>query len=114
VHTDALADAEPGHAYDVAAVTGHGTVGAKSDARIVELGCGVGLPSLAIAARGHRVFATDYETDEKGVFTGNLIGKWLWGPDKAEAVKAFASDPDGELSNIQFLRTAQETEEAER
>lgn len=35
-----------------------------------------------------RLLATEYE-DEEGTFTGNLIGKWLWGPDKAEAVKAF-------------------------
>lgn len=35
-----------------------------------------------------RLLATDYEESE-GLFTGNLIGKWLWGPDKAEAVKAF-------------------------
>ena len=37
-----------------------------------------------------RLIATDYEEDEQGVFTGNLIGKWLWGPDKAEAVERFA------------------------
>jgi putative phosphoserine phosphatase / 1-acylglycerol-3-phosphate O-acyltransferase len=39
-----------------------------------------------------RLIATEYETDSEGIFTGNLIGKWLWGPDKAEAVKAFASE----------------------
>ena len=36
------------------------------------------------------LIATEYEEDAHGVYTGNLIGKWLWGPDKAEAVKAFA------------------------
>jgi putative phosphoserine phosphatase/1-acylglycerol-3-phosphate O-acyltransferase len=36
-----------------------------------------------------RLIATEYEESEEGIFTGNLIGKWLWGPDKAEAVKAF-------------------------
>jgi putative phosphoserine phosphatase / 1-acylglycerol-3-phosphate O-acyltransferase len=41
-----------------------------------------------------RLIATEYEEDEKGVFTGNMIGKWLWGPDKAEAVRAFA-DSEG-------------------
>ncbi|MGH2758519.1 MAG: HAD-IB family hydrolase [Actinomycetota bacterium] len=35
-----------------------------------------------------RLIATEYE-EEEGLFTGNLIGKWLWGPDKAEAVRAF-------------------------
>lgn len=35
------------------------------------------------------LIATEYEEDAQGVYTGNLIGKWLWGPDKAEAVKAF-------------------------
>ena len=37
-----------------------------------------------------RLIATEYEEDAEGVYTGNLIGKWLWGPDKAEAVKQFA------------------------
>jgi putative phosphoserine phosphatase / 1-acylglycerol-3-phosphate O-acyltransferase len=37
-----------------------------------------------------RLIASEYEEDEQGVFTGNLIGKWLWGPDKAEAVREFA------------------------
>jgi putative phosphoserine phosphatase/1-acylglycerol-3-phosphate O-acyltransferase len=37
-----------------------------------------------------RLIATEYEEDAQGVFTGNLIGKWLWGPDKADAVKQFA------------------------
>ena len=37
-----------------------------------------------------RLIATEYEEDAEGVFTGNMIGKWLWGPDKAEAVTAFA------------------------
>jgi putative phosphoserine phosphatase/1-acylglycerol-3-phosphate O-acyltransferase len=36
-----------------------------------------------------RLIATEYEEDQEGIFTGNLIGKWLWGPDKAEAVRAF-------------------------
>jgi putative phosphoserine phosphatase/1-acylglycerol-3-phosphate O-acyltransferase len=36
-----------------------------------------------------RLIATEYEEDQQGVYTGNLIGKWLWGPDKADAVKAF-------------------------
>jgi putative phosphoserine phosphatase/1-acylglycerol-3-phosphate O-acyltransferase len=38
-----------------------------------------------------RLIATEYEEDEQGIFTGNMIGKWLWGPDKAEAVTAFAT-----------------------
>jgi putative phosphoserine phosphatase / 1-acylglycerol-3-phosphate O-acyltransferase len=45
-----------------------------------------------------RLIATEYEEDERGVYTGNLIGKWLWGPDKAEAVKAFAEREDIDLS----------------
>jgi putative phosphoserine phosphatase/1-acylglycerol-3-phosphate O-acyltransferase len=43
-----------------------------------------------------RLLATDYESEE-GLFTGNLIGKWLWGPDKAEAVKAFCEREDIDL-----------------
>ncbi|MEX2394248.1 MAG: HAD-IB family hydrolase [Actinomycetota bacterium] len=37
-----------------------------------------------------RLIATEYEEDAEGAYTGNMIGKWLWGPDKAEAVKTFA------------------------
>lgn len=40
-----------------------------------------------------RLIATEYE-EEEGLFTGNLIGKWLWGPDKAEAVRAFCERED--------------------
>jgi putative phosphoserine phosphatase/1-acylglycerol-3-phosphate O-acyltransferase len=35
------------------------------------------------------VVATEYETRD-GMFTGRYIGAWLWGPDKAAAVRAFA------------------------
>ena len=44
-----------------------------------------------------RLIATEYEEDTEGVFTGNMIGKWLWGPDKAEAVQAFAEREDVDL-----------------
>ena len=44
-----------------------------------------------------RLIATEYEEDAEGVFTGNMIGKWLWGPDKAEAVTAFAEREDIDL-----------------
>src|SRR4029078_7468555 len=44
------------------------------------------------------LIATDYEEDQEGVYTGNLIGKWLWGPDKAEAVSAFAEREGIDLS----------------
>ena len=36
-----------------------------------------------------RLIATEYEEAE-GKLTGGFIGKWLWGPDKAEAVTQFA------------------------
>ena len=36
-----------------------------------------------------RLIATEYEESD-GKLTGGTIGKWLWGPDKADAVKAFA------------------------
>lgn len=35
-----------------------------------------------------RLIATEYE-DREGNLTGNFIGKWLWGPDKAEAVRQY-------------------------
>ena len=44
-----------------------------------------------------RLIATEYEEDAQGVYTGSMIGKWLWGPDKAEAVKAFAEREDVDL-----------------
>ncbi|MCA1831094.1 MAG: HAD-IB family hydrolase, partial [Actinobacteria bacterium] len=45
-----------------------------------------------------QLIATEYEEDQHGVYTGNLIGKWLWGPDKAEAVKSFADRERIDLS----------------
>ncbi len=44
------------------------------------------------------LIATEYEEDAQGVYTGNLIGKWLWGPDKADAVRAFAEEQGIDLS----------------
>lgn len=44
-----------------------------------------------------QLIATEYEEDAEGIFTGNLVGKWLWGPDKAEAVKHFADREDIDL-----------------
>jgi len=44
------------------------------------------------------LIATEYEEDAQGVYTGNLIGKWLWGPDKADAVRAFADREGIDLS----------------
>jgi putative phosphoserine phosphatase/1-acylglycerol-3-phosphate O-acyltransferase len=46
-----------------------------------------------------RLIATEYEEDEQGVFTGNMIGKWLWGPDKAEAVRRFAEEEGIDLED---------------
>jgi putative phosphoserine phosphatase/1-acylglycerol-3-phosphate O-acyltransferase len=43
------------------------------------------------------LIATEYEEDAEGIFTGNMIGKWLWGPDKADAVTAFAEREDVDL-----------------
>ncbi|HVE92962.1 MAG TPA: HAD-IB family hydrolase [Actinomycetota bacterium] len=37
------------------------------------------------------LIASEYESDD-GRFTGNLIGRWLWGPDKADAVRTFADE----------------------
>jgi putative phosphoserine phosphatase/1-acylglycerol-3-phosphate O-acyltransferase len=44
------------------------------------------------------LIATEYEEDAEGNYTGNLLGKWLWGPDKAEAVQAFAEREGIDLS----------------
>lgn len=43
------------------------------------------------------VIATEYE-DEGGLLTGNFIGAWLWGPDKADAVRAWAEKHDVDLA----------------
>jgi putative phosphoserine phosphatase/1-acylglycerol-3-phosphate O-acyltransferase len=37
-----------------------------------------------------RLIATEYEIGDEGLLTGGFIGKWLWGPDKADAVREFA------------------------
>ncbi len=42
------------------------------------------------------LIASEYEAED-GTFTGNLIGRWLWGPDKAEAVRSFAQEMDIDL-----------------
>jgi putative phosphoserine phosphatase/1-acylglycerol-3-phosphate O-acyltransferase len=44
---------------------------------------------LAECLEVDHVIASEYEHEE-GKLTGRYIGRWLWGPDKAEAVKAFA------------------------
>jgi len=44
-----------------------------------------------------RVIATEYETRD-GTFTGRYVGAWLWGPDKAAAVRRFAEAEDIDLS----------------
>ena len=44
---------------------------------------------LADRLGADRLIATDYE-ERDGKLTGAFIGKWLWGPDKAAAVKEFA------------------------
>ena len=63
----------------------------KADGHLVVIATSTGrdiVEPLADRLGVDRLLATDYEESE-GLFTGNLIGKWLWGPDKAEAVKAF-------------------------
>lgn len=35
------------------------------------------------------LIASEYERED-GLLTGNLVGKWLWGPDKAESIRRFA------------------------
>lgn len=43
-----------------------------------------------------RLIATEYE-DHEGRLTGRFLGEWLWGPAKAEAVRAFAREDDVDL-----------------
>lgn len=42
------------------------------------------------------LIATEYEQSD-GRFTGNFLGAWLWGPDKAAAILAFAAKHDVDL-----------------
>jgi putative phosphoserine phosphatase/1-acylglycerol-3-phosphate O-acyltransferase len=44
-----------------------------------------------------KLIATEYESAD-GRFTGNFIGRWLWGPDKAAAVQEFADREGIDLS----------------
>jgi putative phosphoserine phosphatase/1-acylglycerol-3-phosphate O-acyltransferase len=63
----------------------------KADGHLVVIATSTGrdiVEPLADRLGVDRLLATEYE-EEEGLFTGNLIGKWLWGPDKAEAVREF-------------------------
>ena len=42
------------------------------------------------------LIATEYEVND-GKLTGSFDGKWLWGPDKADAITAFAQEHDVDL-----------------
>ena len=53
---------------------------------------------LARRLGADHVIATDYASEE-GRFTGDLLGSWLFGPSKAEAVRAFADEHDIRLSD---------------
>jgi putative phosphoserine phosphatase/1-acylglycerol-3-phosphate O-acyltransferase len=53
---------------------------------------------LADRLGADRLIATEYE-EADGKLTGGFIGKWLWGPDKAEAVKEFAGREGIELQD---------------
>src|SRR3954470_12465045 len=54
-------------------------VGARSlrGARVLELGCGLGLPSLAAAVAGGRVLATDWADDAIAMLTRNAARNGL-------------------------------------
>ncbi|HVL80458.1 MAG TPA: HAD-IB family hydrolase [Actinomycetota bacterium] len=51
---------------------------------------------VAEALGADRLISSEYEKEE-GRFTGRLVGQWLWGPDKAEAVRRFAEEEDIDL-----------------
>jgi putative phosphoserine phosphatase/1-acylglycerol-3-phosphate O-acyltransferase len=72
----------------------------KADGHLVCIATSTGrdiVEPLADRLGVDRLIATEYEEDAEGVYTGNMIGKWLWGPDKAEAVKVFAEREDIDL-----------------
>jgi putative phosphoserine phosphatase/1-acylglycerol-3-phosphate O-acyltransferase len=74
----------------------------KSQGHLVVIATSTGrdmVEALADRLGVDRLIATDYEEDEQGIFTGNLIGKWLWGPDKAEAVQKFADEEQVSLDD---------------
>jgi putative phosphoserine phosphatase/1-acylglycerol-3-phosphate O-acyltransferase len=53
---------------------------------------------LAKRLGADHVIATDYASED-GKFTGDLLGSWLFGPSKAEAVREFADSHDIHLSD---------------
>lgn len=53
---------------------------------------------LAERLGADHVIATDY-AEESGRFTGDLLGAWLFGPSKADAVRAFADEHNVHLND---------------
>jgi putative phosphoserine phosphatase/1-acylglycerol-3-phosphate O-acyltransferase len=53
---------------------------------------------LAERLGADHVIATDYAAED-GKFTGDLLGSWLFGPSKAQAVRDFADEHDIHLSD---------------
>lgn len=88
--------------------------------RAIELGCGVGLPSVALRSRGVDVLATDYYADALDFARANaerngagplrtLLLDWRTPPDDVEiAPLVLAADVLYELRNVETLRNIAE------
>ena len=69
-------------------------VRALRGARVLELGCGLGLPSLAAAAAGGRVLATDWAEDSIAITVRNAERNGL----ELEALRCSWTEPDALLA----------------
>jgi predicted nicotinamide N-methyase len=69
-------------------------VRALRGARVLELGCGLGLPSLAAAAAGGRVLATDWAEDSIAITLRNAERNGL----ELEALRCSWTEPDALLA----------------
>jgi predicted nicotinamide N-methyase len=94
---------------------------AGASGRVLELGCGLGLPSLVAALAGADVLATDWADDAIALLERNAervgarvqIRRWDWtGPSLGRADLVLAADVLYEERNVAPVLAALDTDEA--